>query len=78
MGTGRLPRVLDLKLIRKEPDVVRAALERRGPEVAAGLDRVIELDARRRELLPQLEGLRAEQNAANVRIKSAADRDAER
>jgi len=63
--------VLDLKLIRQEPDAVRAALERRGTEAAAGLDRVIELDARRRELLPQLEGLRAEQNEANARIKSA-------
>jgi seryl-tRNA synthetase len=65
--------VLDLKLIRQEPDVVRAALERRGEQAAAGLDRVIELDARRRELLPELEGLRAEQNEANGRIKSAGD-----
>jgi seryl-tRNA synthetase len=63
--------VLDLKRIRQEPDAVRASLERRGPEAAAELDRVIELDARRRELLPQLEGLRAEQNEANARIKSA-------
>jgi seryl-tRNA synthetase len=63
--------VLDLKRIRQEPDAVRAALERRGAEAAAGLDRVIELDARRRELLPELEGLRAEQNEANARIKSA-------
>jgi seryl-tRNA synthetase len=63
--------VLDLKRIRQEPDAVRAALERRGPEAAAELDRVIELDARRRELLPQLEGLRAEQNEANARIKAA-------
>jgi seryl-tRNA synthetase len=63
--------VLDLKRIRQEPDAVRAALERRGPEAAAGLDRVIELDARRRALLPELEGLRAEQNEANTRIKSA-------
>jgi seryl-tRNA synthetase len=63
--------VLDLKRIRQEPAAVRAALERRGGEAAAGLDRVIELDARRRELLPELEGLRAEQNEANARIKSA-------
>jgi seryl-tRNA synthetase len=63
--------VLDLKRIRQEPDVVRVTLERRGPEAAAGLDRVIERDARRRELLPELEGLRAEQNEANARIQSA-------
>jgi seryl-tRNA synthetase len=65
--------VLDLKLIRRDPDGVRAALARRGEEAAAGLDRVIELDARRRELLPELEGLRAEQNEANARIRSATD-----
>ncbi len=65
--------MLDLKLIREEPDGVRAALARRGGGAADGLDLVISLDARRRELLPELEGLRAEQNEANSRIRSAAD-----
>jgi seryl-tRNA synthetase len=67
--------VLDLKLIRDDPDGVRAALLRREADAAAGLDGVIALDRRRRELLPELEGLRAEQNEANARIKSAADAD---
>jgi seryl-tRNA synthetase len=67
--------VLDLKLIREDPDGARAALARRGDGASDGLDGVIALDERRRELLPQLEGLRAEQNAANTRIKSAADAD---
>jgi seryl-tRNA synthetase len=65
--------VLDLKLIRQDPDGVRAALARRGVDAVVGLDRVIGLDERRRELLPQLEGLRAEQNEANARIRSAAE-----
>jgi seryl-tRNA synthetase len=73
---GRLPRVLDLKRIRQDPDGVRAALARRGPEAVAGLERVVELDVRRRELLPELEGLRAEQNEANARIRAAEDGDA--
>jgi seryl-tRNA synthetase len=34
---------------------------------------VIDLDARRRTVLPRLEGLRAEQNEANARIRNAAD-----
>jgi len=63
--------VLDLKRIKQEPDAVRAALARRGEDVAGAVDRVVELDARRRELLPELEGLRAEQNEANTRIKAA-------
>jgi seryl-tRNA synthetase len=55
---------------------VRAALSRRGPDVLAGLDPVIALDERRRALLPELEGLRSEQNEANVRIRSAEDGEA--
>jgi seryl-tRNA synthetase len=65
--------VLDLRLIREDPDGVRAALARRGAGASDGLDLVIALDARRRELLPRLEGLRAEQNEANGRIRGAAD-----
>jgi seryl-tRNA synthetase len=60
--------VLDLKAIRDDPAPARAALERRGDGSAEQLDRVLELDARRRALLPEAEGLRAEQNAASKRI----------
>jgi seryl-tRNA synthetase len=56
--------VLDLKLIRDEPERVRAELARRGQDAAAGLDAVLELDAGRRALIPTLEVLRAERNAA--------------
>lgn len=66
--------MLDLRSIREDPDGVRAALERRGADVAGGLDRVIDLDGRRRELLPELEGLRAQQNEANARIRSAGEK----
>jgi len=61
--------VLDLRLIRRDPDAVRAALARRGEE--HGLDRVLELDTRRRDILPRLEGLRAQQNEANQAIAAA-------
>jgi seryl-tRNA synthetase len=60
--------LLDVNLIRREPDAVRAALRRRGGGVEAGVDAVLELDARRRELLPRVEGLRAERNAASEAI----------
>jgi seryl-tRNA synthetase len=65
--------VLDLKRIRDEPEAVRAALQRRGADLAGAVDRVLELDRRRRELLPELEGLRAEQNEANARIRAAGE-----
>ncbi len=44
---------------------MRAALARRGPEVAAALDRVLELDERWRGGTAGLEQVRAEQNQAS-------------
>jgi seryl-tRNA synthetase len=58
--------VLDLKQLRDDPDSARQALARRGD--AERLDPVLDLDARRRELLPELEQLRAEKNQASKRI----------
>ena len=59
--------MLDLRLLRSEPDAARAALARRGVP-GDTLDELLALDARRRELLPELEGLRAEKNTASKRI----------
>jgi seryl-tRNA synthetase len=53
--------VLDIKLIRSDPDAVRAALARRGASEAEKVDRVLELDEQWRGLTNQLEELRAEQ-----------------
>jgi seryl-tRNA synthetase len=45
--------------------VVRAALSRRGPALAEGVDQVLTLDERWRALTTQLEDVRAEQNRAS-------------
>ncbi|QEC47226.1 serine--tRNA ligase [Baekduia soli] len=63
--------MLDLRLIRRDPDAARAALARRGDSEPARLDQVLALDARRREILPSLEALRARQNEANQAIAAA-------
>src|SRR3954465_4737509 len=64
--------MLDLRRIRSEPDVVREALARRGaPEVLDALGQVVELDVRRRELLPELEELRKRKNEASEAIGAA-------
>jgi seryl-tRNA synthetase len=63
--------VLDLKLIREDPERLRHELARRGQDAAAGLDRVIELDAARRAAIPRLEELRASRNAASETIAQA-------
>ena len=58
--------MLDLREIRQDPERARAALARRGD--ASALDEALSLDDRRRELLPELEALRAEKNQASKRI----------
>jgi seryl-tRNA synthetase len=68
--------VLDLREIRDNPAEAREALARRGFDVSQ-LDEALELDSRRRELLPELEQLRARKNEASRQIgelqRSGAD-----
>ena len=63
--------MLDLKAIRQDPGAVRTALARRGDGSDARLDEALALDERRRELLPEVEGLRAHQNEASQGIARA-------
>ena len=63
--------MLDLKQIRRDPEPVRAALERRRDGSEHRLDRVLELDERTRALRPEVESLKAEQNAASKAIGAA-------
>ena len=72
--------MLDLRLIRRDPDAVRAALARRSPELAERVDELLELDAGWREATAAAERLRAEQKAASEGIAAAkqAGEDAER
>jgi seryl-tRNA synthetase len=58
--------MLDLKLLRSDPERVKAALARRG--AGGEVDELLALDARRRELLPTIETAQAERNAASKRI----------
>jgi seryl-tRNA synthetase len=51
--------VLDIRRIRNEPDVVKASMARRGVDVT-DVDRVLDLDVRRRELATARDGVRAE------------------
>ena len=58
--------MLDLRLIRRDPDAVRAALARRGD--ADRLDEVLDLDEDWRAANAAAENLRAEQKAASEGI----------
>ena len=64
--------MLDLKLIRSEPERVKTALARRG--AAEQVDELLGLDARRRELLPQIEGAQAERKTLSKQIGEAKQR----
>src|ERR1700760_4730814 len=63
--------MLDIRLIRSDPDAVRAALARRGADAAGAIDRVLELDERWRTATTELEQLRSEQNAASKSLRGA-------
>jgi seryl-tRNA synthetase len=58
--------MIDVKLIRETPDVLREALAKRNNPLE--LAPVLDLDKRRRELLHEVEQLRAEQNRASEEI----------
>jgi seryl-tRNA synthetase len=63
--------VLDIKLIRNEPDMVRAALGRRGPHAVAALDTLLDLDKQRREILVAVEEKRGLRNSVSEQIALA-------
>ncbi len=70
--------MLDLDLIRRNPDLVREALRKRNDNPAM-VDEVLSLDSRRRELLSEVETLRAERNRVSKeigRMKDPTEREA--
>jgi seryl-tRNA synthetase len=64
--------MLDLRLIREQPEVVRHALARRGEE--SGLDALLALDEQRRSLIHEAEELRAQRNQASRLMADPAHR----
>lgn len=58
--------MLDIKFIRENPDAVREAMRRRGESVP--LDELLELDARRRALVTEVERLKAQRNDASEQV----------
>jgi seryl-tRNA synthetase len=61
--------MLDLKLIRSDPERVKTALARRG--AGGEVDELIALDERRRALLPEVEDAQAQRNAISKQIGEA-------
>lgn len=66
--------MIDINLIRSNPDAVAAALEKRGCK--ADLDEILKLDGTRREIIGRTEALKAEKNKVSAdipRLKKAGE-----
>jgi seryl-tRNA synthetase len=65
--------MLDISLIREQPQMVKAAMIDLNAE--APIDEILTLDSRRRELLTEVEALRAERNVVSKEISRTKDRE---
>ena len=63
--------MIDPALFRDNVDVIRTALRHRGVDLDAELDTLVGLEAERRKLLPELEGLKRDQNSAGEAVALA-------
>ena len=66
--------MLDIRLVRDEPDRVRQALANRNEDPAV-VDRVLELDERRRAILVEKERLQARRNELSKQVPKTKDAD---
>lgn len=60
--------MVDIKLVRSDPDFVKAAVRKREMNLDTVIDEILEIDAQRRQLSGQTDALKAEQNAASKQI----------
>jgi seryl-tRNA synthetase len=65
--------MLDINLIRENPDVVKAGMKKRGMD-ASVVDEAAKLDGRRRELLIDVEKLKADRNVVSKEISTMKDK----
>ena len=60
--------MLDIKLIRENPDLVKAAMKSRNKDMDALVDEVLAIDVERRELMQVTDAMKQEQNSASKQI----------
>ena len=60
--------MLDIRLIRNDPEAVKAAMRSRNMDLDKVIDDLLDIDLKRRELMLKSEQLKAEQNAASKEI----------
>lgn len=60
--------MVDIKLVRSNPDVVKAAVKKREMDLDTLIDDILSIDEERRALMASVEALKARQNAASKQI----------
>ena len=60
--------MLDIKLIRENPDYVKAAIHKREMDLDHVIDEILDVDQKRREATGAVEAKKAQQNAASKEI----------
>ncbi len=60
--------MLDIKVIRENPEKVKSAMKSRNKDMDALVDEVLAIDAERRELMTKTDALKQEQNEASKKI----------
>lgn len=60
--------MLDIKFIRSNPELVKAAMKNRNADLDETIDRIIAIDEKRRALSAKADAMKAEQNAASKEI----------
>jgi seryl-tRNA synthetase len=66
--------MLDPAFVRDHLDEVRAGLESRGLDIGTDLEQLASIEAHRRRLIPQVEGMKREQNTAGDEVARAKRR----
>ena len=60
--------MIDIKLIRSNPDAIKAGAKKRNYDADKMVDDILSIDTKRREITTKVEAMRAEQNAASKQI----------
>ncbi len=60
--------MIDIKLVRSNPDFVKQAVRKREMDLDSVIDEILEIDAKRRQLSGETDALKAKQNAASKQI----------
>ena len=60
--------MLDIKIVRQDPDRIKAAMKTRNFDADALVDEVLAIDVERRQVIGKVEAMKAEQNAESKKI----------